>query len=167
MVETTNTNTQSAEITKEQVENTRHYLDLIKRFDRVISIKKDQIQDIYSSIDGMKAITYDGDRVQTSQRVDAGFVDDLARMDKIIRDIRNTIAQKEYARAHICKMIDDIQDDDMRAVLYYKYMKQMPSKDIAKEMGYSDNYIRHMVIDGVKEFYRAHSEEIDAYFEAA
>lgn len=161
------TNTNTTEITKEQLDNTRQYLDLIKRFDRVIAIKKDQMQDIYASIDGMKAITYDSDRVQTSQKVDAGFVDDLAKMDKIIRDIRNTIAQKEYARAHICKMIDAIEDSDMSAVLYYKYIKQMQSKDIAKEMGYSDNYIRHMIIDSVKEFYRVHSEEIDAYFEAA
>lgn len=167
MVETTNTNTQSTEITKEQVDNTRQYLDLIKRFDRVIAIKKDQMQDIYASIDGMKAITYDGDRVQTSQKIDAGFVDDLARMDKIIRDIRNTIAQKEYARAHICKMIDEIKDDDMRAVLYYKYMKGMQLKDIAKEIGFSDNYIRHLAVDSVKEFYKIHSAEIDAYFEAA
>lgn len=167
MVETTNTNTQSTEITKEQVDNTRQYLDLIKRFDRVIAIKKDQMQDVYASIDGMKAITYDGDRVQTSQRVDAGFVDDLARIDKIIRDIRNTIAQKEYARAHICKMIDEIKDDDMRAVLYYKYMKGMQLKDIAKEIGFSDSYIKHLAADSVKEFYRVHSAEIDAYFEAA
>lgn len=161
------TNTNTTEITKEQVDNTRQYLDLIKRFDRVIAIKKDQMQDIYASIDGMKAITYDGDRVQTSQRVDAGFVDDLARMDKIVRDIRNTIAQKEYARAHICKMIDEIKDDDMRAVLYYKYMKGMQLKDIAKEIGFSDNYIKHLAADSVKEFYRVHSAEIDAYFEAA
>ena len=163
---TTNTNN-TIEITKEQMENTRQYLDLIKRFDRVIAIKKDQMNDAYASIDGMKAITYDGDRVQISQRTDAGFVDDLSRIDSIIREIRATIAQKEYARNHICKMIEELEDNDMSAVLYYKYMKQMQSKDIAKEMGYSDNYIRHMIIDGVKEFYKKHSEEIDAYFEAA
>lgn len=163
----TNTNTQTTEITKEQLENTRQYLDLIKRFDRVIAIKKDQMQDIYASIDGMKAITYDGDRVQTSQRIDAGFVDELARIDGIIRGIRNTIAQKEYARNHICKMIDELDDTDMSAVLYYKYIKQMTSKDIAREMSYSDNYIRHLAMDSVKEFYRIHNKEIDAYFEAA
>ena len=55
---TTNTNN-TIEITKEQMENTRQYLDLIKRFDRVIAIKKDQMEDAYASIDGMKAITYD------------------------------------------------------------------------------------------------------------
>lgn len=162
-----NTTEITNEITKEQTDNARKYLELIKSFDRVIAMKKDQMQDIYSSIDGMKAITYDGDRVQTSQRIDAGFVDDLARMDKIIRDIRSYIAQKEYTRDHIIKMIDEIEDSDMRTVLYYKYMKGMQLKDIAKEIGFSDNYIRHLAVDSVKEFYKIHSAEIDAYFEAA
>ena len=161
------TNTNTIEITKEQTDNARKYLELIKGFDRVIAMKKDQMQDIYASIDGMKAITYDCDRVQTSQRTDAGFVDDLARMDGIIRGIRSLIAQKEYVRDHIIKMIDELEDSDMRTVLYYKYMKGMQLKDIAKEIGFSDSYIRHLAVDSVKEFYKKHSEEIDAYFEAA
>lgn len=72
------------------------------------------------------------------------------RADKIliyIDDLENYIKKNKKSILHIIKLIDEIEDDRVKEVIYLRYIENMTYEDIAFKLHFSD-----------KTIYRLHSK---------
>lgn len=73
-----------------------------------------------------------------------GLEDKVARIVEIEREIKELIAEMEEARHKIIKSIHQLKDGRYIDVLYKTYVEQKSTRRIAKELNYSEEYVRQL-----------------------
>ncbi len=136
---------------KEYLRNIRNEQRELQRLD-----KKQKNLNIYSALPS--GIRYDKDRVQTSPKdpMDS-ILEDLSRIqDEISRHARKLNKNKQRAM----RLIRKLDKSTYRQVLTLYYLtlkddkKLMSWLDVAEEMGYSEDWIKHQHGYALKEFSR-------------
>lgn len=120
--------------------NVKEFLNKIRKIDMMIDCKLNQIRELRSLITG-RGIRYDEDKVQTSLSNNDLMADTIANIveleQKINVDIDELIRYKERAR----KMIEKLEDDVQKVVLYKRYFDYKTFEQIAVECGYSWRHV--------------------------
>lgn len=119
----------------------KEYLLQVKATDTKINQRLRELEDLKRSMYSVRAIDYEGDKVQTSGSGDPyRTVDKYIDMDKSINTAIDELVELKH------KIIGEIQGmrNSLYAELLYKrYIEYKSLWDIAREMHYSYNHIRH------------------------
>lgn len=113
--------------------------------------------------EGMRGISYDADRVQTSpgNSLEAAVVD----MVQIETEYRDLIAEYAAAVATRSKQITAMADARYAEILWLRYIettdrgRQMTLDDIAEEMGYSKSHIARLHGAALQAFAKAYGKD--------
>lgn len=120
----------------------KQYLKRIWYLEGRVRRDKERLEALRASADGMKAIVYDADKVQSSpadtmsERV--GALVDLQR--KLVSEI----VELEEAKSEIQSAIHTLDNEPMEQLLYLRYLKHMNFYDIAAEMDYSLRQVHYI-----------------------
>lgn len=96
---------------------------------------KEHIEHLRASVDGVKGIVYDADKVQTSP-VDT-MSERVGALVDLERRFADTIVELERTRSEVLDTIHTLDNEPMEQMLYLRYLKHMNFYDIAAEMEYS------------------------------
>lgn len=108
---------------------TREYLSQIRRYDKKISNKREEILNLRSMVYGTSA-PMGGDRVQKS-----GDKDKLGSFMSEIVDMEQELKKMISKRCSIVQEIENLENVDEYDVLAKKYILQKNVKEIASETG--------------------------------
>ena len=118
----------------------KEYLKQIAKYDYMIYAAEEEAQKLRDALD-VKAISYTGDKIQTSP---SDIADLLARLADMELDNLKRCEEAAKLRATIINQILGMDDDIDIALLYQRYVKCLPLDSIAKKTNYSYDRIRHL-----------------------
>ena len=131
---------------------TREYLSQIRRYDKMIANKREEILNLRSMVYGISA-PIGGDRVQSS-----GDKDKLGSfMSKIVDTEREmeTLVSKRWG---IVQEIESLDDTNEYNVLAKRYILQKNIKEIAIEEHESDRHTLRLVSRAINSFEKKYGE---------
>ncbi len=134
------------------------YLSKLKWMDTCIDQKLQDRDALRSRLVSIGS-TSNQERVQTTVQCDriVKIIVDLDEMEQEInQEIDNFVAQKHT----IINQIQGLRNEMFVKLLYKKYVKYKRLEQIAVEMNYSYNRVRHSHIDALKAFERMYAEQI-------
>ena len=140
------------------------YLDELKR--RAVTIddlKKLRAEIENDNIDSVKAIRYDKDRVMSSPDPD-GVINQVIKLMKKTEEISKKIitetTQYAEARERIVFELVELSERDLLAyrILKAKYVDFKSLEQIAADLSYSYDWVKHKHIDGLHLFGEMHPE---------
>lgn len=129
----------------------KEYLLQYQKLRNVISGKKYALAELRSLADGVKAIRYDKDKVQSSPDGD-GLLDTVIRIDELSREIDKTCAEAASMMNEIDDRINRLDDVRYIALLKERYIGGMRFDDIAKENGYDKRSVFRQHGNALKSF---------------
>lgn len=113
----------------------KEFLNKIRQIDLLIDEKIEEVNMLRDRLTNVTAST-EGERVQTSMQGDK-FADTIAKIidlqSKITADIDVLIDYKKVAR----ELIEKLDDDVLKAILYKRYFRGCTFEQIAVEIDYS------------------------------
>ena len=117
----------------------KEYMESIRRVRRDVRLLMEQIERDSALAQGVTAIRYDVDRVQTTPMGDR-MGDIVARIVETTNTLYDRITQlqglEEEARAILLKL-----DVEHERVLVYRYIDEMSWTSVAEKMGYSEKHV--------------------------
>ncbi len=122
----------------------KEYLQQLQRLDTVINQKIKELDELRAMSLSNGCIDYPKERVQTSLSPDAPFVRTIHRIIDLEAEI-NAEIDKFIGKKHlIINQIQGLQNADYIDLLYRRYVEYKSLEQIAVEMNFSYNYIKHM-----------------------
>lgn len=125
---------------------TREYLSQIRRYDKKISNKREEILNLRSMVYGTSA-PMGGDRVQKS-----GDKDKLGSFMSEIVDMEQELKKMISKRCSIVREIENLENVDEYDVLAKKYILQKNVKEIASETGKTPRQIFSVISRAIDNF---------------
>lgn len=125
---------------------TREYLSQIRRYDKMIANKREEILNLRSMVYGISA-PMGGDRVQSS-----GDKDKLGSFMSKIVDTEREMEALVSKRWGIVQEIESLDDTDEYNVLAKKYILQKSIKEIGIEEHESDRHTLRLVSRAINSF---------------
>ncbi len=115
---------------------TKDYLQQLKYLKILIDSKREQWEMLNVMRDGMGAVGYGNERVQSS-----GVQDVVVKAVELMAQVQESLYNEQLAYtqlyAEINQKIQQLPDLQFRAVLVYKYMDELTFEQLAEKMGYS------------------------------
>lgn len=102
---------------------------------------EDEIDVIEHDMSGLKAIRYDKCKVQTSPDDDriALLYDKLVDKQKKQKQLKQELIEK---RQDVLNVVDEVSDEDLHALLYYRYVRCCSWNEVAQKIGYSVDHAK-------------------------
>lgn len=121
--------------------NVRTYLKEIRDFDKLIKIKKEKIQILWSSA-MYSGISYE-ERVQSSRKLhnNTDTIDRIIMLENEIKDLQNEIHKRQ---CEIRKATSELDDVNMVKVLILRYIELKPWDNIAEELSCSRRWVMEL-----------------------
>lgn len=123
------------------------YLRRIKGLEYAVNDRTLQIKNLRSLM-GIKGMTYNDDRVQTSPD-GQGFT----RIADHIADIEAEIVELSKERQKIMKMIEDMPKQHHHKLLYNIFVKEMTLEQAAEDIPISYSWASHVYMNALDDFY--------------
>ena len=121
----------------------KEYLLQIKRKDIMINSLIKQKDEMWAQLYSLSSSQYNGTSVQGSKDPDK-FGALWAKIDEKERKISQAIDELADEKQRIMKQIDAIEDERFVEILLRRYVHMEKLEDIAREMHYSYDRMRHM-----------------------
>lgn len=135
----------------------KEYLMQIKRKDIMINTLIQQKDDMWRQLYSLTSPQYDSVSVQSTKDPDKyGAL--WAKIDEKEQKISKAIDQLADEKQRITREIDVLEDERYVEILLRRYIHMQKLEDIAKEMNYSYDRIRHLHGLALLEFARVHPE---------
>ena len=125
---------------------TREYLSQIRRFDKMISNKREEIYNLRAMVYGT-SVPMSGDRVQSS-----GDKDKLGSFMSKIVDTEREMEELVSRRWEIVQEIESLDDTDEYNVLAKKYVLQKDIKEIAIEENETTRHTYRLISRAIESF---------------
>lgn len=125
---------------------TREYLSQIRRFDKMISNKREEIYNLRAMVYGT-SVPMGGDRVQSS-----GDKDKLGSFMSKIVDTEREMEELVSRRWEIVQEIESLDDTDEYNVLAKKYVLQKDIKEIAVEENETPRHTYRLISRAIESF---------------
>lgn len=138
----------------------REYLSGLEKIEVRIRQKMEERQELLDRAASITT-TFGMDKVRSSPRHDkmacfvakaADLEEEIAQIVSVLLDERNTIIDQ----------IHELDTPSHIALLYEKYVHQKKLDQIAKELNYSSDYVKHLHIRALKEFAEVHAAFLKA-----
>lgn len=130
---------------------TKEYLQQITNHERLAQMYMRQIAALRAQMYGVKGISYEKDKVQTSP--DDNMINLIAKADELTRKWMETAEQLIREKEEIVMQIGMVEHPSYRWVLTYRYVDGMRWTQVAAAMGLTD--MRHL--------YRMHGRALRAF----
>lgn len=128
--------------------NVKDYLNKIRTVDALIDCKCDQIAKLRARLLNVTATT-EGERVQTS-KTDDKFADTIAKIVDLENEINRDIDRLVDLKCEARKLIEKLDDDVQKIVLYKRYFDNKRFEQIAIECNYSWRRINQIHSEALK-----------------
>lgn len=109
------------------------YLKQGQLLDQRINYKLKKLAELRNTISDIHSPVISKNRVQTSPSGDAPFVRALMRVEEMETQINREIDMLIDLRNEIHEVINQVEDEQLRAVLEYKYLEGKRTTEIAKQ----------------------------------
>ena len=117
----------------------KEYMETIRRVKRDIRLLMEQIERDSVLAQGVTAIRYDVDRVQTSPVSDK-MADIVARITETTEKLYDRIALLQGLEDDARRLLVNLEQEHER-VLVYRYIDEMSWVSVAERMGYSEKHV--------------------------
>jgi len=111
-----------------------------------------ELEEFYSLIGGLTAIRYDKDRVQTS--LEDVLSKNMAQLDEMQRRLNELRSQVPVVMESVTGLINKLEDEKGKTILYYRFISNVKFDDIANKMGYSRQNIYRIYGESIKNLER-------------
>lgn len=121
---------------------TKRYLSQVYALNCRIENKKserDQLRELATSVSSFT----NTERVQTSSNQDK-MGDTVAKIVDLETEITATIVEYLSKKEEVIKTIESVENINMYNLLYKRYVEGKPLTSIAEEMGFSEDYVKHL-----------------------
>ena len=132
----------------------KEYLSQIAILKTKIQQKQQELQELFE-FDGLSATRYDAQK-STKQARDAAFVRTIEKRDILANKINKMISKYIFLKNKIIAQIHEVDNVSYIQILYKKYVEFKRLEDIADEMSYSHDRIRHLHGEALQAFTRKH-----------
>lgn len=132
----------------------KEYLSEIKRMEEKIRNRKNNLKELETQCEGVGAIRYDKDKVQSSPR---NLQEELlVKYIDLQREINEEIFKLEKRKIETLREIDSLSDRLDAAILCMRFVEGKSWRDIANDLHYDAGYIRNRA----KKAYEAFEREV-------
>lgn len=121
-------------------------LSQVKVIEQMIKAKLLQAEALKASLE-LRAIRYDGDKVQTMAADQMAEV--FAKIDELNNEVNDLIKEKQKAILETSAFIDQLEDATERMVLTAFYVSGQSARRIAREMQYSRRGVYKIMERGI------------------
>ena len=115
----------------------KQYLKQAYRLNELIQSNQKELADLRLLSESIGGTDYSKDRVQTSLSGDAGFTNIVAKIVELETAIKTDIEKLLSLKLEIRSVINDVQDNEEKLLLKYRYLSFMTWDDICIEMSVS------------------------------
>ena len=122
----------------------KEYLRQLSTLDRAVHSRMKQLADMKADIAYTKGMSYDAVRVQTSPSGSSQTLNQIEEIADMEASLMKDIARLHRLRYKITQEIEQISDERYRDILMLRYVEGMTLQEVADEMGYSHDRVRHM-----------------------
>lgn len=114
----------------------REQFEEIQKLDTEINLKQEQLDRMIQQLTSIRAVDYSADRVQCSPEGDS-IGERIARIDELQQEINGMIDRFVDLKLDCMRLIDQLPDVNMQAVLYARYFdgKSISQIAISKRLG--------------------------------
>lgn len=127
------------------------YLGKVEKLDLIISQDIERLNELRITAEGVRAIRYDRDPVQTSPSGDR-LLDDVAKILELEDKLRHDITVAEQVKDQITREIQALDDPKEIDVLYRRYVRRQSMNDIADETNVSLRQVMRVLQDALNSF---------------
>ena len=121
----------------------KRYLQKIRKLDRMIE-QRIKERDALRQFDGVGAIAYDSDPVQTSPKGSAPFESTVEKLIALEEELDRLIDEYVTMKNRIIGEIQGLSNSNYITLLYKRYVEYMTFEEIAVDMHYTYEWIREM-----------------------
>lgn len=133
--------------------NAKEYLNQVYRIDNRINSLILEFDDLRSRADSLGGSSF-GEKVQSSQKNDAGFVNSVLKIIELEGYITTQIDKLIDLKKEISASIENVSNVEEKVLLRYRYINCLTWEAIAEQMGYSlrqiyrihGNALQHFVV---------------------
>lgn len=118
------------------------YLLQLTRLRHRIRWIHDEIDALRAEAESIRGIRYDKIRVQTSPDPDP-LATYLSKLEKETQRLSTTMDRYIVARAKIERQVSDLTPGLYADILYLRYVEGRPLQEVADELNYAYDYVRH------------------------
>lgn len=134
----------------------KRYLQKIRKLDRMIE-QRIKERDSLRQFDGVTAIAYDKDPVQTSPKGNAPFESTVEKLIALEEELDRLIDEYVTTKNRIIGEIHELNNTNYITLLYKRYVEYKTFEEIAVEMHYTYEWIREMHGYALQEFERTYT----------
>lgn len=127
------------------------YLGKVEKLDLIISQDIERLNELRITAEGVRAIRYDRDPVQTSPSGDR-LLDDVTKILELEDKLRHDITVAEQVKDQIAREIQALDDPKEIDVLYRRYVRRQSMNDIADETNLSLRQAMRVLQDALNSF---------------
>lgn len=141
----------------------REYLQRIRRLDEAINVRQSQLDDLMTKRVGVRGISYDAAKVQTSP---SGEDPNNRITEKIVdmaREIDEIIDRYVDVKQRIVGQIEEMPDRRFSAILAMRYVQYMSFEVIAERLFYEYDTVRHYHLQALKAFEEQFPDDVAAF----
>ena len=121
----------------------KEYLQQIFKLERHINQRQSQLEELIEYSGYIKSIDYANDRVQSSKSSDADFVSTIHKITDLQAEINAKIDALVDIKNTIIQQIQTLDNTIYADILYKRYVECKKLEQIAVEMNYSYDWVRH------------------------
>ena len=141
----------------------KEYLNQIRSLKYSIAYKRDEVAQMYDEILSVSGIDYSKPRVDTSSQADAAFERTANLIADREKELHELVERMETTRRQIEAQIEALEDETYKAILLRRYVQGWRLYDIAKDMNYSYDWIRHVHADALRAFDERYSTHYNTF----
>lgn len=140
---------------------TKRYLKQIIRLDRSIKYRKEQLAELKELSTSIGSLDYSKDIVDTTPTGD-GLANKIIKIADLEAEITRKMILYTAKKNQIIEEIESLEDTNYADILMKKYVEDKSLEEVAVEMGYSYDRVRHMHGLALVEFEKIRKDKEDA-----
>jgi len=130
----------------------------IRRAETIAEMLNSELQDVRGKVSTIRGVSYDGDRVQSSDHKTSADV--ICEVVDRERELLEMIAYATKRRAGMIEELKKLQDSRHIAVLYDRFVEGLSLRETARKRHYSIDRIKQLQSGAIQAYARAHGWEI-------
>lgn len=121
----------------------KEYLQQLHKIDVMINQRIQEKAELREKLSSIGSFDYSKERVQTSLPEGAGYERQIARIIDLENEIDSLIDDYADLKHKIIGEIHELKNSKHIEILYKRYIEDKKLQQVAIEMGYSYDYIKH------------------------
>lgn len=130
----------------------KEYLKQVERAAKAIEIKKEQREEIHRLIMSPRGVSYDKPEIDKKAADNNGLLKNIIRLNQAANEVELAISNYIFTKGKIINEILMMDKQIYIDVLAKVYIDIKPLEQVAKEMNYEYEYIRHVHLRALKAF---------------